>query len=891
MTQVPMWRRWARMFGADPARDVEDELQFHLLMKVDDLVEQGWPRDEARKEAERLFGDLRSVRAMGEQMGQEMQRSKERRDYWGEFAQDLRYAFRTLRKERGFAIISVLILALGIAANTAVFSVVNAVLLRPLPFPESQNLAWLRADRGMDEQGKATAGLSAVTYTVAAFEEYQRNNRSFQSVTGFNPFYGSSEYTMTGRGEPRPVVAVMVAENFFPLLGVKPMLGRHFVHEECVKGGRLAVLVSESMWRNQFGANPGLIGQTITLSKQAYTVVGILPASFDFGAVFAPGQRMELFIPAPMAVIRNWGNTLSMFGRLKPGVSVARAQAEADVLFPQLRESHKDWYSDYASTVTGLKEYVSGKLKRSLVMLWCAVGLILLIVCVNLSNLQMARAAARSKEFAVRSALGAGRARLCRQLLTESLVLAGAGGLLGLGLAYGLTFYFAHQDSIALPLLSSVTLDWVAVAWTMGIALSAALVFGLVPGLRLYSGNVQEALRSSGQGMTTGRRHERMRSTMVVSEMALACVLLIGSGLLLRSFLKVLDVDLGFQPSRAAVIKIDFDDGGKIERRGPIVQEILRNVKEIPGIESAGIVDMLPLGRNRSWGLTAKGVQYPKGTEIGAIVRIVTPGYLGVMGMRLRSGRDFTWSDGPKSDPVVIINEAASRYYWRGEDPMSRPALINGRDAKVIGVIADVRENSLEDAADPEMYLTTTQADPEGAELVIRTSQRLESLAPAILKTLRSLNPGQPAAELRPLQHIVDRAASPRRFFVMLVTSFALLGLVLASLGIYGVISYSVTRQTQEIGIRMALGASGGQVQAKVIGNALRLAVSGAALGAIGSFVIARSIATLLYGTEPSDPLTFVGVIIMLCGVALAAGYIPARRASRIHPMTALREG
>lgn len=890
MTQVPMWRRWARMFGADPARDVDDELQFHLLMKVDDLVDQGWPRDEARKEAERLFGDLRSVRAMGEEMGQQMQRSKDRRDYWGEFAQDLRYALRTLRKERGFAIISVLILALGIAANTAVFSVVNAVLLRPLPFPESQNLAWLRPDRSLDDQAKATAGLSTVTYTVAAFEEYQRHNKSFQSLTGFNPFYGSSEYTMTGRGEPRPIVAVLVAENFFPTLGVNPKLGRHFLHEECVKGGRRAVLLSESMWRTQFGADPGLVGQTITFSKQAYTVVGILPASFDFGAVFAPGQRMDVFMPAVMDEIRNWGNTLSIVGRLKPGVSVARAQAEADVLFPQIFQSHKDWWTDYASTVTGLKEYVSGKLKRSLMMLWSAVGLIMLIVCVNLSNLQMARAAARSKEFAVRTALGAGRARLCRQLLTESLVLAGAGAVIGLGLADGLISYFARQNSIVMPLLSSVTLDWAAVGWTLGIAVSAALVFGLVPGLRLYSGNVQEALRSSGQGMTTGRRHERMRATMVVSEMALACVLLIGSGLLLRSFLKVLDIDLGFLPSRAAAIKIEYDDGGKVERRGPVLQEVLRNIREIPGIEAAGVADMLPLGRNRAWGLTAKGRQYAKGVVKGAIVRIVTPGYLGAMGVRLRTGRDFTWSDGPKSDPVVIINEAASRHYWGGEDPMSRPARVNGGDARVIGVVADVRVNSLEAAVDPEMYLPVTQADPEGAELVIRTSQPLSALAPAIMSKLKSLNPGQPATELRPLQEIVDRASSPRRFFVMLVTSFALLGLVLASLGIYGVISYSVTRQTQEIGIRMALGASGGQVQARVIGNALRLAAAGAVLGALGSFILARSIATLLYGTEPSDPPTFASVILVLCCVALAAGYIPARRASRIHPMTALRE-
>jgi predicted permease len=888
MARVPLWRRYARLFGSDTAADVNDELQFHLEAKVDELIERGWQPDAARREAERQFGDLREVQRAGERLGKEREQTMQRKDYWGACAQDLRYAFRTLRRDRAFTVIAVLILALGIAANTAVFSVVNTVLLRPLPFPNAQQLTWFTSARQSIAAGRDPGGLSGVTYTVAAYEEFQRHNHSFQSVTSYNPFFGSSDYTLTGRGEPQPLSGVMVAGNFFQTLGVQPVLGRLFMREECQKGGRPAVLLSHAFWQRQFGGDPAIVGQAITFGKQSVTVVGVLPSTFDFGSVFSPGLRMDIFIPAVMDNIRTWGNTLAIVGRLKPGLSVAQAQAEADILFPQIKAAHPDWWGDYTSTITGLKDYVSGKLRRSLIVLWCAVGLILLIVCVNLSNLMLARAAARSKEFAMRRALGAGRGRLLRQLLTESLVLASAGAFLGLGLAYAFTIRLAHQGSIALPLLSSVRVDGAALSWMLLITVSAAILFGFAPGLKISAGNLQDALKDTGQGMSAGRKHERLRAVLVIAEVALVCVLLIGAGLLLRSFLRVLDVDLGFQPSRAAVIKVDYDDGNSRARRGAILREMLRNIDSIPGIESAGVTDMLPLGRNRSWGLKAKGKVYPKEQNLSALVRIVTPGYLSAMGMHLREGRDFTWQDTPTSQGVVIINEAAARSFWPGEDPVGRMAVLNG-DTRVIGVISDVREHSLEVPAGPEMYLSVTQADPEGAELVVRTKLPPDALASSVMKTLRSLNPGQPASEFRPLQQIVDQSVSPRRFLVWLVASFALLGLILASLGIYGVISYSVTRQTQEIGIRMALGATAPQVQFGVVAKALRLALIGIALGTIGSYATAKWISSLLYGTKPNDPATFAGIVLLLAVVASVAGYIPARRASRIDPMIALR--
>jgi len=889
MHRDPFWRRYARWLGPNVRADVKDELRFHLQTKVEELIDAGLHPLEARREAERQFGNLEAVQIVGESLGNQRQRSRQRKDYWGAWGQDLRYALRTLARDRAFTIVTVLILALGIAANTTVFSVVNTILLRPLPFPHAERLAWLASDRSFSAQIREMGGLSAVTYTVDAYQEFQRHNQSFEQVTSYNPFFGNGEFTLTGHGEPQAVLGLMVDSNFFQTLGVQPERGRLLVPEDRQKGCRPTALLSHAFWQRQFAGDPGIIGQSILLNKRPVTVVGIIPASFDFGSVFSPGLRIDLYVPAILDEMRHWGHTQALVGRLKPGVSVAQAQAEADVLFPHLKAIHKEWWIDYSSTITGLKEFVTGKMRRSLIVLWWAVGVILLIVCVNLANLLMARAASRSKEFAMRMALGAGRGRLLRQLLTEALVLTAAGAVLGLAFAFAITIYLAHQGSIALPLLASVHVDAAALGWTLLTAAATALLFALAPALKISSGNIQEALKDMGQGLSAGRRHERLRAALVIAEVALACVLLVGAGLLLRSFLRVLDVDLGFQPSQAAAIKIDYDDQGKPARRWAILQEMLRNVSAIPGVERAGVADMLPLGRNRAWNFSAKERAYGKDDPLGALARIVTPGYLPAMGIQLREGRDFSWQDGQDSFGVVIINQAAARLHWPNQDPLGRLALVNGNDARVIGVISDVHETTMESSVTPEMYLSAAQWDPEGAELVVRTKLPPAALASSIMKTLRSLNPSQPAAEFRPLQQIVDHVVSPRRFFVILVSSFAALGLVLASLGIYGVIAYSVTRQRQEIGIRMALGATALEVQSAVVARALRLAAIGVVLGAAGSFAVAQWISSLLFGTKPTDPLTFAAIALLLCFVAAIAGYIPARRAAHIDPIAALR--
>ena len=876
------WNRVLAMFRRDRLdTDLDAEIASHVEAATEENLRLGMGLEEARRRALVRFGSV--SRAM------EQHREARGLPALDVLGQDLRFTFRTLRRDSALASIVILVLALGVGANVAVFSVVNTILLRPLPFHNPNQLVWLATNGGK-------GGLSDQTYTVSAFEEFQRHNQSFQEVTSYQTFFNSIQYKLAGKSDPVPIVAVEVAENFFPLLGVEPPLGRLFTPDECRKGGRPAALLSYPFWKRQFGGDPSIVGRTVTINAAPadisgpVTVIGVLPASFDFGSVFSPGMQVDVFVPAYMDFWRTWGNTLAVIGRLKPGVALAQAQAEADILFPQLRAIHRqDWYSDYKSTLFGLQDRVSGKLRRSLYVLWCAVGLMLLIVCINVSNLLLARGMSRGKEFAMRTALGAGRGRLIRQLLTESLVLSGAGAVLGLAFAWAVTFYLARQNQMALPLLSTVRVDVAAFAWTMLTAIAAGVISGLLPAFKVSGSNLQESLKDGGPGMTHGRRHERLRSTLVVSEMALACVLLIGAGLLGRSFLRLLDVDLGFAPTRVAAIKIEVADGGSRERRGPMVQQILERVRAIPGIEAAGTTDMLPLDRNRSWGLVAKENVNDR-QDHGTFVYVVSPGYLETMGMRLRRGRDISWHDRSDSECAIVINEVAARREWPGQDPIGRLAYgICKGEARVVGVISDVRESSLEEQASVQTYIPLTQADPEGAELVVRTRLPVAAVEPPVLSTLRSLNPGQPHTQFRAIQQIVDHAVSPRRFLMLLVTSFAAFGLVLASLGIYGVISYSVTRQSQEIGIRIALGASAARVQLGVVGQTLRLTLIGIGIGGAASFAVAKGIASLLFGTEPSDPLIFTAMMSLLGAVALLAGHIPARRASRIDPMAVLR--
>ena len=866
-------------------RELNDELVSHLEFAVEENIAVGMTTEEARRQALIRFG--------GVQQAREQQREARGLPWLDVLMQDLRYTFRTLRRDRGFACVAILILALGIGANVAVFSVVNTILLRPLPFHDAHQLTWIAPP-------PQKCGLSCATYSADAYDEFVAQTKSYQGVTGYFAFENPDNLRLTGHGEPVPATGIHVIGNFFEVLGVQPMLGRLFTADEVRAGAHPVALLEYEYWRRQFAGDRTIVGKEIDLNGSPVTVVGVLPKSFDFGAVFAPGTRVDLIEPLILDQARDWGNIVTMIGRLKPGMSMAQAQAEANMVVPHLCWSVKkpNTCGQYAGLGGGmqlrtLKDYVSGKMRRSLIVLWCAVGMILLIVCVNLSNLLMARTAARGREFAMRSALGAGRGRLVRQLLTESLMLSCAGGLVGLGIAYAVVAWLAHQGSLALPLLSEVRVDTSALVWTLLIAAGAAVLFGLAPGLRFSSVDLQNGLKD-GVNASSGRQHDRMRAVLVVSEVALACVLLVGAGLLLRSFLRVLDIDLGFKPSHAASIKVEYNDSAptgdaSAAKRGEIFQQVNARVSALPGVEAAGIVDYLPLGPNRNWGTPVpKGKTFPDGALPSPLVYVCTPGYVRAMGMRLH-GRDFTWEDGPKSQDVVLINAAAARAYWPGEDAVGKVLMSGNTELHVVGVVDDVHASGVEEEGGWQIYYPATQTGPADAQLVIRTTVPPSMLAGSVLRALRELNPNQPAAEFKPIQELVDRAVSPRRFFMVLVGIFAGLGLLLAMLGIYGVISYSVTRQTQEIGIRMALGASRGRVQRTVIARTLRLALVGIGVGVVASLAVAQLIASMLFGTQPTDPAIFAVMAGLLVLVAFMAGYLPARRASRVDPMIALR--
>jgi len=870
--------------------ELEAELAIHLEMAIEENLERGLSPAEARRLALIRFG--------GMEQAKDQQREARGLMKLDILVQDVRYTLRTLARDRGFTVVAILILTLGIGANNAVFSVVNTLLLRPLPFPNAHELVWIAPP-------PTKCGLSCATYSTDAYDQFRTQTRSFQDVTGYFAFSGTDNLSLTLGGAPIPATSIDVIANFFQVLGVHPAMGRAFTADDARNGAPPVVLLADAWWKRQFGGDRAIVGKTFDMNGRQTTVIGVLPKDFDFGAVFSPGAKIDAITPLNLyGPPRDWGNIITLIGRLKPGVTLAQATGDAKAASQTMCWNLKNprTCGDYKDAVVPvpLKDYVSGKLRRSLVVLWSAVGAILLIACVNLSNLMLARAAGRSKEFAMRSALGAGRGRIVRQLLTESLMLSSVGAVLGLGLALVIVVWLAHQGAIALPLLSTLRIDGAALGWTVLIAVFAAIFFGLAPGLRIAGGNLQEALKDSGPGSGQGRKHERVRSVLVVTEVALACVLLVGAGLLLRSFLKVLDVDFGFQPDRAAAVKLDYDDrvptpdpNGALSaaKRGVIFQQILARVGSLPGVEAAGLVDYLPLGQNRAW-----GTPIPQGRNrddfkdaTGPLVYVISPGYMRAMGTRLR-GRDFSWDDGPKGENVVLINETMAQFFWPNENAVGKILLGNGNQSlRVVGVAEDVHEESLEGAAGWQIYYPMTQAGPNGAELVVRTTLPPASLAGSVMGALRELNPKQTAAEFRPIKALVSHAVSPRRFFMMLVGAFAALGLFLAALGIYGVISYSVTQQTQEIGIRMALGASMSRVQREVLTGTLRLALAGILLGAVASIFVARLIATLLFATSPWDLMTYSGMALVLGLVAAISGYLPARRASRVDPMVALR--
>jgi predicted permease len=628
-------------------------------------------------------------------------------------------------------------------------------------------------------------------------------------------------------------------------------------------------------------------------NNRAVTVAGVLPAAFDFAALFAPGTPVDIFIPWPLTEETNRrGNTMTIIGRLKPGASVENARPEFIQLAKQMEIQHPSpERNPVVPRLTPLDQRINGRVRPALMVLACAVGVVMLIVCANLSNLQLARMGARQRELAMRAALGAGRLRLLRQMLTESIALSCCGAVLGLVLALAGARAVAHLSAFNLPLLTSVRIDGNVLAFTLVAAVLTGVLFGVLPALQAPALEMQEALKEGGRGLSAGKRRAWLRHGLVVSEIAFASVLLVGAGLLVRSFVRVLDIDLGFEPEHTAVLRVDpsFRISNRAQQNA-FLDDMLRRARSIPGVRAAGVSDVLPFAGDRSWQVGAKGHVYPKGQyPPEPYIRMVSDGYFAAAGIRLEAGREFTEQDRASSEPVVIVNRTFARTLWPAQDPIGQVVTQDG-GRRVVGVVADVRHEALEKTGGAEMYIPLRQTgDYSDIELVARTTLPRGVFASGIRTALRPLDPNLPIREVRSLRDLVDKSVSPRRFLVMLLGGFAAFALVLASLGIYAVISYSVNQRVQEIGIRMALGASPAELQRRILLRTFGLAALGLALGVAASRALSNTLGSLLFGVTSGDPVTYVGVGALLIVVAAVAGYIPAWRASRIDPMAALR--
>jgi predicted permease len=799
-------------------------------------------------------------------------------------ALDLRYTFRTLRRDAAFSAFVILIAALGIGASATVFSVVNTLLLRPLPFAQPHQLVWIA--------NRETGGLSGQTLQVGHVLDLRERTQTLSAVAGYFAFYGVGDNLLGSGGEPERVSGVPVTDNFFQVLGVEPLLGRFFTKDEARWQGPLAVVLGHGLWQRRFAGNPAVVGTALTINDQPYTIVGVLPASFDFGSVFAPGAHFDLFFPFPLTPETNrWGNTTALVARLKPGVTVEQARAEIKTIAAQLTSEYSNRNS-FVGFVAALGDRVTSGMRQAVWVLALAVGMVMLIVCANLSNLLLARSATRQRELAIRSALGAGRGRLIALMLTEGLVLSGTGAILGAVLALAATRALTRLDAVSVPLLRSVTMDGTALAFTAFLAVAAGLLFGLAPAFQLKGAGIDQALRDATRGSTEGRRGRWVRSTLVVSEIAFACILLVGAGLLIRSLVRLLDVNMGFDPRNSITVRVDPDSRYSTpEQRNAYLDDVLRRVRELPGVQAAGITDALPLGRNRTWGARVKGVVYERGRIPISYVRMVTDGYAAAMGIPLRAGRDLSPSDNDRGEPVILINETMAQRLFPNEDPIGK-VLLNAcaSERRIVGVVGDVRHLALEQASGNEMYIPMRQCpDRPSHDLVVRSTLPPGTVDAAVLGALKPLVPDLSSRDFRTLQQIVDKSVSPRRFTVLLLGGFAVFALVLASLGIYALISYSVNQRVQDIGIRMALGATASHVQRQIIGHTLLLTAIGTIVGGAASALLARRLEGMLFEITPGDPGTFLGMLLVLSLVAMMAGYLPARRASRIDPMIALR--
>ncbi len=801
----------------------------------------------------------------------------------GSLLQDLRYAFRTLIKSPGFTVVALIALGIGIGANTAIFSVVNAVLIRPLPFHDPDRLVVLWETD--PEKGGAREDVSAPNYL-----DWRARAEGFDELSAWYQW----RQALTGLDEPREIESVRVSPALFPMLGVDAVVGRTFTTDEDQPGRHQVVVLSHGFWQQYFGADPEAIGSTMTLGGDSYTVVGVMAAGFRF----PDDDNVALWLPLAFRDFEINYRYVSMFnvlGRLAPGVSLEEARAEMTVIARALEEEYPSANSGRGIEIVPAWEVLVGS-NRQLLILLGAVGFILLIACANVANLMLARAADREKEIAIRTAMGAGRVRLVRQLLAESALLAGLGGSLGLLLAIWGMDLIGTLDPGNISGWNEVRIDLHVLSFTAGLALLTALISGLVPALQASKPDLNESLKAAGGRSTVAARIKRTRGLLVVAQVSLAVVLLISAGLLVNSFARVQQVDPGFNPNNLMAAWIELPENRYPNNPEEIAffEELLTRVRNLPGAIGAGLVTTLPMnpvGTDYDLGFTVPGQGRSESDVSQADFRLVSTEYFRTMGIPLLSGRDFTKQEGTAGVPGVIINSTLARRFFPDVDPLGKSITIRsgGENLKVVGVIGDVHHHGLDAQPRPEMFVPYKWAPHGGMSLVVRTAGDPLSMAEAVKRQVYALDPDQPISELTTVPALISGSVAHRRNRMLILASFATFGLVLAATGIYGVISYSVSQRTREIGIRIAIGARRSEVLKMVVSHGVRLAALGLAVGLAGALAATRMISSLLYEVSPTDPATFVSVAIILTGVSLAASYFPARRATKVDPLVALR--
>jgi putative ABC transport system permease protein len=814
--------------------------------------------------------------------------------------QDLRFGLRTLRKSPGFTVIALFTLALGIGANTAIFSIVDAVMLKPLPFPDSDKLVFMTS--AFEKQG-VTRNFAT---SYADFLDWRSTAKSFTAMAS----YHDDSFTLAGLDQPLHISGMTVSGDFFSILGTQPLLGRGFVRDEEKPGTRVVVL-SHDLWQSAFHGDRSIIGRTITLDKQSYMVVGVMPAGFAFPLDSEPPKvwrtlavdsetKDPINSPAATSPQQRGAHYLRVVARLKPDVPMERAGEEMNVIARALAKQYPDSNAKFTAVgLTSELDHLVGKTRPRMVILLISVGVVLLIACLNVANLLLVRASRRNREIALRAALGAKRIRVVRQMLTESVVLAMGGAILGIPIALWALKLFIALNAQNLPRIQNAGLDGNVLLFTAGIALLTSLIFGLVPALRASSPNLTEFMKE-GRGTTASGSHQRLRGALVVMEMAGGLVLLVVAGLLLRSFHRLLSVDPGLNPKNVLTLTFDlpetkYNDQQQID----FYTQLLSKVRDLPGVVSAGAVTPLPLsGNNAMVTFQIEGRPVPKSEEPSADIEIASPGFFKTLNIPMLRGRDFSERDDSKAPGVVIVNEAFARKYFPKEDAVGKritPSASNSGKPplrEIVAVVGNVKNRSLDTEEVPIYYIPSTQLNFGSMAVCLRTSNDPHSVVSAVRSVVSSMDPDLPVYDIKTMEEYLASSVVTQRFNAMLLQAFAGLALVLTGIGLYGVIAYAVAQRTHEIGVRMTLGASRSEVVRMVLRSGLQLTAIGVAAGLVLSFIAAKfatSFSSLLFGIKATDLVTFSAVVGIVTTVSLLACYIPAYRASKVDPMIALR--